>query len=129
MQIYEQNFFYRGCNFMESLSVTQKTRLMKKSLLAFIVVLIGIACNSQQQKTINDQNAEPRAVKGFHSIKAEDGIDLYLTQGEEEAVAVSASRIEYRDKIRTVVQDGVLRIYYDENFRLGWRDRRLRAYV
>ena len=102
---------------------------MKKSLLAVIVVFIGVACNSQQQKTINDQNAEPRSVKGFHAIKAEDGIDLYLTQGNEEAVAVSASRIEYRDKIRTVVENGVLRIYYEENFRLGWRDRKLRAYV
>jgi len=102
---------------------------MKKSLLAAIVVFMGVACNSQQQKTINDQNAEPRSVKGFHAIKAEDGIDLYLTQGNEEAVAVSASRIEYRDKIKTVVENGVLRIYYDENWRLGWRDRRLRAYV
>jgi hypothetical protein len=102
---------------------------MKKSLLALYVLLICSACHSQQPKTINDQNAEPRSVSSFHAIRSEDGIDLYLTQGNEEAVAVSASRIEYRDKIVTRVENGVLRIYYNDNWRFGWRDRKLRAYV
>ncbi len=102
---------------------------MKKSLLAVFVLFICLACNSQQTKTINDQNAEPRSATGFHAIRAEDGIDLYLTQGNEEAVAVSASKIEYRDKIVTRVESGVLLIYYNENWRFGWRDRRLKAYV
>ena len=102
---------------------------MKKSLLAFFVLFICVVCKSQQPKTINDQNAESRTVSGFHAIRAEDGIDLFLTQGNEEAVAVSASRLEYRDKIVTKVENGVLRIYYNDNWRFGWRDRKLRAYV
>jgi hypothetical protein len=42
-----------------------------------------------------------------------DGIDLYLSQGTEESVAVSASKDEYMDRLKTEVEDGVLKIYYD----------------
>ena len=85
-----------------------------------------------QDKTYNDANAERRNVSGFHAISMSDGIDLYLTQGNEEAVAVSASKPEDRDKIKTVVENGVLKNYlqYEEFKWFSWRsNRRLRAYV
>ena len=44
------------------------------------------------QKEINDPNAEARNVKGFHAVKVSTGIQLVLTQGTSEAVAVSARR-------------------------------------
>jgi hypothetical protein len=82
-------------------------------------------------KIINDVNAEPRRVGSFHAIKVEDGIDLYLTQGDEETVVVSANKIEYRNKINTRVENGVLRIYFgdERGLVITWRDRRLRAYI
>ncbi len=42
--------------------------------------------------------AQVRKVSGFHAIKVSTGIKVYLSQGTE-AVAVSASKEEYRDKI------------------------------
>ena len=52
------------------------------------------------------------------------------TQGNEEAVAVSASEIEYRDRIKTEVEDGVLKIYFDnKGFHLNWGNKKLNAYV
>lgn len=84
------------------------------------------------QKTINDPNAEVRDVKGFHGIKVSTGIELVLTQGNAEAVAISAPDAEDRERIKTVVENGVLKIYYDYNF---WKllngkiTKKLKAYV
>jgi len=64
----------------------------------------------------------------------DSGVGRYVTQGSENAVAVSASSLEYRDKIKTVVENGVLKIFIEEsingwNWHWGWHDRKLRAYV
>ena len=84
-------------------------------------------------QTINDENAVKRDVKGFHAIKVSHGIQLMLTEGTVEAVAVSANDPEYRDKIRTEVVNGELRIYFDtdwwKEFNKGSNRKRLRAYV
>ena len=82
------------------------------------------------QKTINDANAQKRNVSGFHAIEVSGGIDLYLSQGEE-AVAVSAAKTEYRDKIITEVKDGVLRIWFDwkNSSKFDWSNHKMKAYV
>jgi hypothetical protein len=86
---------------------------------------------AQDNKVINDKNAQKREVRGFHGIEISGGIDLYLNQGGEEAVAVSASETEWRDRIRTEVLDGVLHIYMDtKGFNWGnGGNRHLKAYV
>lgn len=87
---------------------------------------------AQNKTVINDLNAEPRSVSGFHAIKVSDGIDLYLSYGDE-AAAVSASEIKYRDKIKMQVDNGVLRIWYDNDNNVNqiiFNNRRnLRAYI
>ncbi len=101
---------------------------MKKILL---LITLFAATTAWTQKTINDPNAATRTARGFHAIEISDGIDLYLTQGNEEAVAVSASSSEYRDKIQVEVVNGVLKIYYERqrNWGVNWGNRQLRAYV
>ena len=83
------------------------------------------------QKNIKDANAVKRTVGAFHSIKTADGIDLYLTQGNEEGVAVSASKEEYRNRIVTKVENGVLHLYYEKNGvdRFWSNNRKLKAYI
>src|SRR5215471_7365181 len=101
---------------------------MKKILasLLFVACAFGVAA----QKTVNDPNAEKRNVLGFHGIEVSGGIDLYLSQGQE-TVVVSASEPKYRDKIKTEVKDGVLKIWYENNWNLSSEhgDRKLKAYV
>ena len=101
---------------------------MKKLL--FSLLLAGLITTASAQKTINDANAEKRNVSGFHAIEVGGGIDLYLSQGEE-AVAVSASKNEYRAKIKTEVKNGVLKIWYEwnSNLRFDWSNHKLKAYV
>jgi len=104
---------------------------MKSNFLLLCCLSMGLLA-SAQDKVINDANAVARSVKNFHAIEVGDGVDLYLTQSNDGAVAVSASKPEYRDKITTTVEDGVLRIYYGRNqdWHFNWNNnRKLRAYV
>lgn len=102
-----------------------------KKLFVFILAaafsMPGIA-----QKVINDNNAEKRSVGSFHGIEVSGGIDLYLSQGEE-SVAVSASEVKFRDRIRTEVKDGILKIWFEykenSNIRIEWGNRKMKAYV
>ena len=85
-----------------------------------------------QDAVMNDANAEKRNLSGsFSAIKVSDGIDLYLSQGNEESIAVSASDPKYLERFKTVVDNGVLKIYYD-NSSMIWNSnekRKLKAYV
>lgn len=123
--------FYQSVTFLFPRSSHPKPLLMARIFfLLYLVVAAGFS-SFAQEKVIKDANVEKRTVSGFHTIKVEDGIDLYLTQDATEAVAVSASQTEYRDKILTTVEDGVLRIHFDGNYFsvLSWRNRQLKAYV
>jgi hypothetical protein len=103
---------------------------MKKLVLFLSVFSLGLIALGQNVKVIPDKNAESRNVKGFHAIKVSGGIDLYLTQGNDEVVAVSASDLDLRDRIRTEVENGVLKIYMEnKGMNWGWHDAKLKAYV
>jgi hypothetical protein len=100
--------------------------MRKHILLAFSAI---VYFSATAQKTINDPNAVPRNVTSFHAIQVSDGIDLYLTQGNE-ALAVSAINEEVRNKITTKIEDGVLKIYYGrEGITLDRGNKKMKAYV
>src|ERR1700722_14318728 len=106
--------------------------IMKKIVLSVVLILAGVLTFAQGTKVINDKNAVKRSVQGFHGVVISSGIDLYLNQGGEEAVAISSSDPEVRDKIITEVQNGVLHIYIDnKGFGFHWNlnDKKLKAYV
>ena len=101
---------------------------MKKIILSILLISLSVA-GMQAQKTMNDPNAEKRNVSGYHAISVAGGIDLYLSPGSE-TVAVSASETKFRDRIKTEVVDGVLKIWYDYDkaFNLEF-NRKMKAYV
>jgi hypothetical protein len=80
---------------------------------------------------INDPDAATRNLSGsFTAISVSSGIQLYLSQGNEESLAVSASEQKHLDRLITEVKNGTLRIYYD-NKGVSWKpgNRKLKAYV
>ncbi len=85
---------------------------MKKIFMSFLLLAIS-ATMLLAQKTINDANAEKRTVGSFHGIEVATGIKLVLTAGNNEEVAVSAATIEFRNRIVTEVENGILKIHYD----------------
>ena len=104
---------------------------MKKIQVMLMAVLVSTVLFAQ--KTINDPNAEPRNLSGFHAIKISNAFDVYISQGNEDAVAISASKAEYREKIITKVENGVLIIRFDDDkkFWKGWNGdkTKLKAYI
>lgn len=101
---------------------------MKKIYITFFALTFLISAYSQQTETIRDANAQERKASGFHAIQIEDGIDLYLTEGKEESLAISASK-EFQPKVISVVENGVLRIYFDGERIGNWKNRNLKAYI
>ncbi|HEY5371076.1 MAG TPA: head GIN domain-containing protein [Hanamia sp.] len=98
-----------------------------KSFLILLFSVFGI--HSFGQTIINDPNAEVRNTGSFSAIKASDGIDIYLSQGDDYALAVSASDKKYIDYIKTEIKNGVLIISYDGRTFKYNNNRRLRAYI
>ena len=103
-----------------------------KKLLFSLLTLLSFSAFAQDTKVINDPNATPRTLSGsFTAISVSSGIELYMTQGNEESIAVSASDQKHLDRIKTEVVNGTLKIYYD-NKGISWKSdnhRKLKAYV
>ena len=101
---------------------------MKKMFLPVLVV-IAFATAAFAQKTINDPNAEVRDAKNFQAIELSSAFDVYLTQSNEESVAVSASEPKYRENIKVDVKGGVLIIRYDNKGKWNSGNKKLKAYI
>ena len=103
-----------------------------KQILIALITLISLSTFAQDRVEVNDANAQKRTLTaGFTAITVSDGINLYLTQGSEESIAVSASEEKYMERFKTIVEDGTLKIYFD-NSGLSWVNsgkRKLKAYV
>lgn len=95
--------------------------------------MLTMCAPSFSQKTINDENAETRPLSGFHAINISSSFKVYITQGNEEAVAVSASTVEFKQQIKTSVENGVLIIRFenDKKFWKSWNGdkQKLKAYI
>jgi Putative auto-transporter adhesin, head GIN domain len=104
---------------------------MKKLLLP-VLILAAVYNVSAQKDIVVDPNAELRPVNGpFHVIRVSGGIDIFLSQSENEAVAVSASEDRFKEGLKTVVENGTLKIYYEgeKGWGLNFRNRKLKVYV
>ena len=102
---------------------------MKKIIAGLLMVFTVFFANAQKT-IVNDANAEKRNIPGFTGIAVSGGIDIYITQGGEDGIAVSASETKYRDRIKTEVKDGLLKIWYDsEGMSWGTGNKKLRGYI
>jgi len=103
---------------------------MQKAIL-LLAAWFTMSAAIAQKSIIKDPNAELRKVGDFHAIHVSTGIRLFLSQGSEKAVAVSAATAEYRERIQTEVKNGVLHIYYDtEKWKwLDFHGKELTVYV
>jgi Putative auto-transporter adhesin, head GIN domain len=102
---------------------------MKKIIASLFIVCFALIATAQKE-IVNDPNAEVREItKSFNSIKISSGIDLFLSQSDNEAVAVSASENKYKEEIKTVVENNTLRIYYFGSRNWNKDKKKLRVYV
>lgn len=112
------------------LPVLFKTVNKMKKIFLLIAIFFAATNSNAQNDIVVDANASVRTVAGsFDAIKVSGGIDLYLSQSDDMGLAVSASEENYKPGIKTVIEDGTLKIFYDGE--KGWikKNRKLRVYV
>ena len=101
---------------------------MNKLILSLLAV-VAFQAAVFAQLTIKDPNAQVREAKNFHGISVGNAFDVYLVQGSEEAVAVSASEEKYRDKIVVEVSNGILHIGLEKGWRINLGNKKFKAYI
>jgi len=102
---------------------------MKSNFL--LIMLISGFINAKAQNVVYDANAELRKVEKFNGIEVSGTVSIYILQGNETGVAVSAEDQKYNSKIRTDVTNGTLHISVDAGLWNGfsWTNKKLKAYV
>ena len=98
---------------------------MKNLLLPALLSLAALA-------PAHAQSAQTRQVPAFHAISVGTGIELALTAGRSQRVEVSAATDEFRDRIETTVEGGVLTLRYrnpDDRYNRDRTNKRLRVAV
>jgi hypothetical protein len=102
-------------------------------MIRFFVLLVAscfvLGANAQKDIVI-DSNASVRTLTGeFDAIKVSGGIDLYLSQSDNVAIAVSASNENFKEGIKTEIENGTLKIFYKGEISWSKKNRKLRVYV
>jgi len=124
-------FFKKGrvcCNLFHKQVVPHEINAMKK---IFTLLLLAACSHVYSQQPIYDANAVKRNVGSFHGIEASTGVEVIISQGASEALAVSSSSQEFDKMIITEVQNGVLKIYVEADWKL-WnmpKNWKIKAYV
>jgi hypothetical protein len=110
-----------------------KTIDMKHWILAAGLTAMALA-GQAQDNTVNDPNARVRKTGDFHGVEVAGAIELFISQGPETKVAISAKDVNDIEIIETEVEDGVLKIHYKDN-KNWWNNQwntmghKFRAYV
>ncbi len=95
-----------------------------------IFFLITTFSAAAQKQFVLDADAEVREIYGsFTSIRVSSGIHLYLSKGDVEAIAISASQEKYKAKIKTEIENGELHIFYEGDRIWNGRNQKLNVYV
>ncbi len=99
---------------------------MKKLLVLIAALVMGAGIFAQQ---VNDPNAEVREAKNYHGISVSSAFDIYLSQSNTEAVAVSAATAKDRETITVEVKDGILYMGIEKGLKWTKGDKKLKAYI
>jgi hypothetical protein len=102
--------------------------IFMKPLFLFLFSVL-LSTTMMAQKTVYDANAEPRNVSSFHAVHISNAFDVYITQGSDERVAVSAANKADLGNIETKVENGVLKIRYNEGKKWWGGNKKLKAYI
>lgn len=101
------------------------TKLFSITLFCSLLSLSAIVQASQ-----SGNSRQTRKVEAFHGISVSSGIELFLTQKDQQEVRVEADD-EDMENLVTKVEDGILKIYMKNNswFNMDWSSTSRKVYV
>jgi hypothetical protein len=100
-------------------------KILRILTIAFAILSISACSQGQIRKTVygNDKViTKERDAEHFTGVKVSSNIDVYLKQGNNEALSVEADE-NLHEYILTEVKDGVLHVYTEVNIRDAERKR------
>jgi Putative auto-transporter adhesin, head GIN domain len=100
-----------------------------KKICFFLLGSLAVVVAFGQDKIINDANAEARSVNNFHTIRVSHAFDVYLTESNQESLAVSVGDKKFVDQIKTEVKDGELHIWHDGGNIKNWNPAKMKLKV
>ena len=104
---------------------------MKKIILSFAVILLAIPA-IQAQKVVYGDDVQKRTISSFHAIETSSGIEVIISKGDKEELAVSVGDKAYIDEVRTVVENGILKVSRsNDNWKFWnkWKNWKVKVYV
>jgi hypothetical protein len=84
----------------------------------FTLLLLAAFSNAFSQEPIYDANVKKRSVSSFHGIEASTGVEVIVSQGTVEALGVSSNSPDFDRLVITEVENGILKIYIEANWKL-----------
>ena len=95
------------------------------------MALLATVVTAMAQKVVYDDHAEKRNMASFHAIESSSGIEVIISKGDKEELAVSAGNKEYLDQVRTVVEGGILKISRSSDWKFWnqWKNWHVKVYV
>ena len=104
---------------------------MKNVFIILSGLLLVTSFSTKAQNIVYDANAEIRSVSFFNKIKISGALAVYISQGKEQAVAISSEDGKYNEKIKTEVNNGTLKIYVDGGSwnNWNWGNKEIKAYI
>lgn len=103
---------------------------MKKIICSLFIAAIAVTSYAQNTKNVvYDANAEVRKVENFTAVDVSSAITVYISQGSENALAISIQGID-KDKVKAETKNGTLKIYVENSFwGNSWNNVKIKAYV
>lgn len=105
---------------------------MKNIFLSLMIAFLVLdSCAQSDKNMVIEEHAQERKLGSFSGVEISGAMDLYLSQGTEDAVAVSAGAEELLERIKTEVRGNMLHIYFDGkgmNWRT-WGNNKIKAYI
>lgn len=95
-----------------------------KKIISSLLALTMVFSMVLGQEVVSGDNAQKRNVGSFHAVKTSAGIQVILSKGNKEELAVTASDADLVNKVKTVVTNGVLKISRDNDDWKFWERKR-----
>jgi len=96
---------------------------------AFLLLILSSAVAQTSKKMVFDGAAQDRKLSGFTSINVSNAFDVYISQGNQDAVGVSASDESATNNIKTYISGGVLYLSFNQKSWGSWKNNKLKAYI
>ncbi len=103
--------------------------MRKYLVITGLFLAFGFSLNAQ--KVVYGEEVQKREISGFHAIETSSGIQVNISKGDKEELAISVGNTDYLDEVITRVDGGVLKISRSDNWKFWnrWKNWKVTVYV